>query len=159
SIAHAGYLLLGVAALFAHPHSGADLRFLGVSALETQVTPESVLRADILRSILFYLVAYTLTAIGAFGTLGALERRGDEDKGFAWDLERLSGLAQRKPGWAIAMAAFMLSLGGIPPTVGFLAKLYVFRSAVDAGLIGLTIVGVITSVVGAVYYLKVVVYM
>jgi NADH-quinone oxidoreductase subunit N len=150
---------LGVTALFSHPHSGADLRFLGTSSLETQLTPQGALRADVLRSLLFYLVAYTLTAVGAFGTLGALERREDEDKGFAWDLERLSGLAQRKPGWAVAMAAFMLSLGGIPPTVGFLGKLYVFRSAVDAGLIGLTVIGVLTSVVGAFYYLKVVVYM
>jgi NADH-quinone oxidoreductase subunit N len=159
SIAHAGYLLMGVAALFSHPHSGAELRFLGTSALETQLTPQGILRADILRSLLFYVVAYTLTAVGAFGTLAALERREDEDKGFAWDLERLSGLAQRKPGWAVAMAVFMLSLGGIPPTVGFLGKLYIFRSAVDAGLIGLTVIGVLTSVVGAFYYLKVVVYM
>jgi NADH-quinone oxidoreductase subunit N len=159
SIAHAGYLLLGIAALFARPETGDYLRFLGTSSFETQQTPELVLRSEILRSILFYLVSYTLTAVGAFGTLAALERREDEDKGFAWDLERLSGLAQRKPGWAIAMAAFMLSLGGIPPAVGFLGKLYVFRSAVDAGLIGLTVIGVLTSVVGAYYYLKVIVHM
>lgn len=159
SVAHAGYLLMGVATLFARPQAGAHLELLGTSALETTLTPESVLRAETLRSILFYLVAYTLTSLGAFGTLGALERREDEDKGFAWDLERLSGLAQRKPGWAVAMAAFMLSLGGIPLTVGFLGKLYIFRSAIDAGLIGLAIIGVLTSVVGAVYYLKVVVYM
>ena len=100
-----------------------------------------------------------MTTVGAFGVLGALERREDEVRGFAWDLDRLAGLAQRRPGWALAMTVFMLSLGGIPPMAGFMGKLLVFRAAVDAGLVGLVIVGVITSAVGAYYYLRVVVYM
>jgi NADH-quinone oxidoreductase subunit N len=57
------------------------------------------------------------------------------------------------------MATFMLSLGGIPPTVGFLGKLLIFQSAVDVGLVGLAVVGVLSSVVGVYYYLRVVVYM
>jgi NADH-quinone oxidoreductase subunit N len=57
------------------------------------------------------------------------------------------------------MAVFMLSLGGIPPMAGFMGKLFIFRAAVDAGLVGLVIVGVLTSAVGAYYYLRVVVYM
>jgi NADH-quinone oxidoreductase subunit N len=57
------------------------------------------------------------------------------------------------------MAAFMLSLGGIPPTIGFMSKLLIFQAAVDAGLIGLTIVGVLSSAAGVYYYLRVVVYM
>ena len=105
------------------------------------------------------MLAYTVTTVGAFGVLGALERREDEVRGFAWDLDRLAGLAQRRPGWALAMTVFMLSLGGIPPMAGFMGKLLVFRAAVDAGLVGLVIVGVITSAVGAYYYLRVVVYM
>ena len=60
---------------------------------------------------------------------------------------------------AFAMAAFMLSLGGIPPTMGFMGKLLIFRSAVDTGLIGLAIVGVLSSAAGVYYYLRVVVYM
>ncbi|HSP77779.1 MAG TPA: proton-conducting transporter membrane subunit, partial [Myxococcaceae bacterium] len=102
---------------------------------------------------------YTVTAVGAFGVVSVLERREDEERGTAWDLERFSGLAQRRPGWAFAMAAFMLSLAGIPPTVGFLGKLLIFRSAVDAGLIGLTILAVLSSAAGVYYYLRVVVYM
>ena len=159
SIAHAGYLLVGVAALFVtRPKAGFSL--LGSTALnESAVLDVAKAQADALRGILFYLLAYTVTAIGAFATLSALERREDEDKGTAWDLDRFSGLAQRRPGWAFAMAAFMLSLGGIPPTMGFMGKLLIFRSAVDTGLIGLAIVGVLSSAAGVYYYLRVVVYM
>jgi NADH-quinone oxidoreductase subunit N len=157
SIAHAGYLLVGVAALFV-TEPGQEFRLLGATALG-QGSPLEVARADALRGILFYLLAYTVTAVGAFATVSALERREDEDKGTAWDLDRFSGLAQRRPGWAFAMAAFMLSLGGIPPTIGFMGKLLIFRSAVDTGLIGLAIVGVLSSAAGVYYYLRVVVYM
>ncbi|HEX8705368.1 MAG TPA: NADH-quinone oxidoreductase subunit N [Myxococcaceae bacterium] len=157
SIAHAGYLLVGVAALFV-TQPGQEFRLLGASSLAGGSELE-LARADALRGILFYLLAYTVTAVGAFATLSALERREDEDKGTAWDLDRFSGLAQRRPGWAFAMAAFMLSLGGIPPTMGFMGKLLIFRSAVDTGLIGLAIVGVLSSAAGVYYYLRVVVYM
>jgi NADH-quinone oxidoreductase subunit N len=157
SIAHAGYLLLGVAALFSSA-PGQEFKLLGPTAL-VGASPEAVARVEALRGILFYLLAYTVTAVGAFGIISLLERREDEEKGTAWDLERFSGLAQRQPGWAFAMAAFMLSLAGIPPTVGFLGKLILFRAAVDAGLVGLTIIAVLSSAAGAYYYLRVVVYM
>ena len=155
SISHAGYLLVGVASLFVRTGSSKG-GVLGVTALAAGATPDT---AVALRGILFYLLAYTVTTVGAFGVLGALERRDDEVRGFAWDLDRLAGLAQRKPGWALAMAVFMLSLGGIPPMAGFMGKLFIFRAAVDAGMVGLVIVGVLTSAVGAYYYLRVVVYM
>jgi NADH-quinone oxidoreductase subunit N len=157
SIAHAGYVLLGVAALFA-AQPGQQFQLLGATEMVGASQKASV-HADALRGILFYLLAYTVTAVGAFGVISVLERREDEEKGTAWDLERFSGLAQRRPGWAFAMAAFMLSLAGIPPTVGFLGKLILFRAAVDAGLVGLTIVAVLASAAGAYYYLRVVVYM
>ncbi|MFP2930163.1 NADH-quinone oxidoreductase subunit N [Pyxidicoccus sp. 3LG] len=157
SIAHAGYLLMGVAALFVNA-PGEQFRLLGASAL-TGGTPLDLARSEALRGILYYLLAYTFSAVGAFAMVSALERREDEDKGTAWDLERFSGLAQRRPGWAFAMAAFMLSLGGIPPTIGFMSKLLIFQSAVDVGLIGLVIVGVLSSAAGVYYYLRVVVYM
>ena len=158
SIAHAGYVLVGVATLFAQaPSTGSRWKLL--TAIPLTSSGSDQLYAATLRSILFYLLAYTVTAVGAFGTLSALERREDEEKGTAWDLERFSGLVHRRPGWAVAMATFMLSLGGIPPTVGFLGKLLIFQSAVDAGLVGLAVVGVLTSVVGVYYYLRVVVYM
>ncbi|WP_257452250.1 NADH-quinone oxidoreductase subunit N [Archangium lipolyticum] len=157
SIAHAGYLMLGVAALFVS-QPGQEFNLLGPTAL-VGASPEAIAQNQALRSILFYLLAYTVTAVGAFGIISMLERREDEEKGTAWDLERFSGLAQRRPGWAFAMAAFMLSLAGIPPTVGFIGKLILFQAAVDAGLVGLTIIAVLSSAAGAYYYLRVVVYM
>jgi NADH-quinone oxidoreductase subunit N len=153
SISHAGYLLIGVTALFV-PQAKAGLP--GVTVLAAGARAD---QADALKAILFYLLTYTLTTVGAFGVVGALERREDETRGFAWDVDRFSGLAQRRPGWAVAMALFMLSLGGIPPLAGFMGKLLVFRAAVDSGLIMLVVVGVLTSAVGAYYYLRVVVYM
>jgi NADH-quinone oxidoreductase subunit N len=160
SIAHAGYLLLGVAALFA-PAKGAVQagQAVGVLSDTPMVSISSAMQADAYKGILFYLFGYTVTAIGAFGTIVALERREDETKGNAWDLDRFAGLGQRKPGWALAMTVFMLSLGGIPPTVGFIGKLLLFRAAVDAGLLGLAIAGMLASAAGVYYYLRVVVYM
>ena len=155
SIAHAGYVLVGVASLFVRSGT-TKTGVLGVTALAAGATPDT---AAALRGILFYLLAYTVTTVGSFGVLGALENKDDEVRGFAWDLDRLAGLAQRKPAWAFAMAVFMLSLGGIPPMAGFMGKLLIFKAAVDAGLVGLVIVGVLTSAVGAYYYLRVVVYM
>jgi NADH-quinone oxidoreductase subunit N len=159
SIAHAGYLLLGVAALFA-PVAGTASHDIGVLSMSPLLGPGGAgVAAQVYKGILFYLLGYTVTAIGAFGTVAAVERREDETRGNTWDLERFAGLSQRHPGWALAMAIFMLSLGGVPPTVGFMGKLLLFGAAVDAGLIGLAILGVLSSVAGVYYYLRVVVYM
>ncbi|HEY3449678.1 MAG TPA: NADH-quinone oxidoreductase subunit N [Myxococcales bacterium] len=134
SIAHAGYLLTGVVAATGRT------------------------RTEAAEALLFYLLAYTVTAIGAFGVAGALEKK-DADGATAWDLDRFSGLARRRPILAACMAAFLVSLAGVPPTAGFMGKLLVFKAAIDAGQVALAIVGVVTSAVGAYYYLRVVVYM
>jgi NADH-quinone oxidoreductase subunit N len=126
SIAHAGYILIAVAAAFNNPD--------GISAA------------------LFYMFAYTFTNLGAFAVAVALERR--EGEGVLLDDYR--GLAKRYPWIAICMAFFMLSLTGIPPTGGFAAKFFVFRSAIESGLIWLTLIGVVTSVISGYYYLRVV---
>jgi NADH-quinone oxidoreductase subunit N len=158
SIAHAGYMLLGVAALFAPKVVAAGAK-VGVLT-STPLTGVAVdVSSSVYKGLLFYILGYTVTSLGAFGTLAALERREDETRGNTWDLERFAGLAQRRPGWAVAMAAFMLSLGGVPPTVGFLGKLFLFSAAVDAGLLGLSVVGILSSVAGVYFYLRVVVYM
>ena len=157
SIAHAGYLLLGVAALFVPP--SAKPSDAGAVLSATPLLANAAANASVYKGILFYLLGYTVTSIGAFGTLAAIERREDETRTNTWDLERFAGLAQRQPGWAVAMAAFMLSLAGVPPTVGFLGKLFIFSAAVDAGLIWLAVAGVLASVAGTYYYLRVVVYM
>lgn len=158
SIAHAGYLLLGVAALFA-PVGASGEGHVGVLSATPLMGAVPNVASEVYKGLLFYLLGYTVTSLGAFGTISALERREDETRGNTWDLERFAGLVTRRPGWAFAMAAFMLSLGGVPPTVGFLGKLFLFSAAVDAGLLGLAAVGILSSVIGVYFYLRVVVYM
>jgi NADH-quinone oxidoreductase subunit N len=139
SIAHAGYLMVGV---------------LAATAAGT--------RQAALSSVLVYLAAYAFTVIGALAVVGVLERgtpNPDADPADAWDLSRFDGLARRRPALAFAMAVFMLSLAGVPPTAGFVAKLSIFQAAVQARAYGLAVVGVLTSVLGAYYYLRVVVAM
>ena len=100
---------------------------------------------------LFYLAVYSLMNLGAFGLL-ALLGRGPDERVLISDL---AGLGFRQPLLGLAMAVFMLSLGGIPPTAGFMGKFYVFSVAVKAHLIPLVVVGVINSVVSVFYYLRV----
>ena len=106
-------------------------------------------------SALFYLMAYVFMNLGAFGIVLLLGRAGDEKV----NISDYAGLGYRHPMLGAAMSVFLLSLGGIPPTVGFVGKLYVFSAAVREGFEGLAIVGVLTSVVSVFYYLRVVVMM
>jgi NADH-quinone oxidoreductase subunit N len=127
SIAHAGYLLLGIVAA-----TGA-----GKAA------------------ILFYLLSYAVTNLGALGIvalLGTPQHQHDELRDFA-------GLWQSRPGLAALMTLFLLSLGGIPPTAGFIGKWYIFSAAVQEGHYWLAVIGVLSSVVSVFFYLRIVVMM
>ena len=127
SIAHAGYLLIGVAV-------GTER---GVA------------------SMLVYLGVYLFMQLGAFAIVTAMRRSdiiGDE-------LKDLTGLFKRSPVVGFAMLCFMLSLGGIPPTAGFMGKLWLFGAAIDAGEIWLVVIAVLNSAISAYYYLRVVVFM
>lgn len=104
-------------------------------------------------AVLYYMAAYVFTAGGAFGIVAWLER----ETGGPVTLESLRGLSTRRPAVAAALALFMLSLGGIPATGGFLGKYFVFSVAVRAGMIGVAIVAVLLSVVALGYYLRVIV--
>ena len=106
-------------------------------------------------AVLFYLLAYAFMNLGAFGVVIALGARGEPNE----DISSYSGLAGRQPMLAAAMAIFMLSLTGVPPLAGFVGKVYIFRAAVDAGYIGLTVIAVLNSTVSAYYYLRVVIEM
>ena len=104
---------------------------------------------------LFYLSAYAFTAIGAFGCIALLERQGEHFT----RLDSLRGLAARRPYVAAALTLFLLSLGGIPLTGGFMGKWMVFSLTVQAHLWGLTVAAVLMSVIALGYYLKVIVAM
>ncbi len=104
---------------------------------------------------LFYLVAYSATVIGAFGVVMLVSSRGER----LTTLSSYAGLARRSPVLAGLLSLFLLSLAGIPPTVGFVAKVRVFQAATEAGFWPLTLIGVLASVVAAFFYLRVIVLM
>jgi NADH-quinone oxidoreductase subunit N len=127
SIAHAGYVLIGVVA----------------------GTPRGV------EATLIYLFIYAFMQLGAFAVIVLLRRQdviGDELKDF-------SGLYFRQPYAAFAMLVFMLSLGGIPPTAGFMGKFWLFGAAIDAGYVWLALIGVLNSAISLYYYIRIVVFM
>ena len=103
------------------------------------------------QSVLVYLTIYIFMSVGAFGLILILNRDGLGDH-----LDDYKGLATKRPYLALLMSAFMFSMGGIPPLAGFIAKLYIFMAAIKAGLLTVTIIGVLFSAIGAFYYLRVV---
>ncbi len=133
SIAHAGYVLVGVAATVRS--SGAEAQ----------------------AAVLFYLLAYTVSTAGAFGALVLAGSRGAESVSY----EDLAGLGRRHPAVALPFALFLFSLAGVPPTAGFFGKFYLFRAAMyaEGSFRWLVVIALLNSVVGAYYYLRVLVFM
>ena len=135
SIAHTGYIMAGLAAFAA--------------------TDDPEIAAQGIESVLFYVLGYAVMNIAAFAVVGMLQR---DTRRFG-GLNSFAGLASRSPTRAAAMGVLMLSLTGIPPTVGFFAKLYVLLAAVDAGLGWLAVILVLNAAMAAFYYLRVIVFM
>jgi NADH-quinone oxidoreductase subunit N len=102
--------------------------------------------------ILVYMAIYLAMNVGTFCCILAMRRTGRAVEG----IEDLAGLARTRPMMALALAVMMFSMAGIPPLAGFLGKFYIFIAAIDAGLVTLAVIGVLTSVVGAFYYLRIV---
>jgi NADH-quinone oxidoreductase subunit N len=132
SIAQAGYILMAFV-----PFGNANVQNLSISAA------------------LFYLVAYTLTSFGAWGITIALEKT----DGQGLKIDDYAGLGRKHPLLAVAMTIFMLSLTGLPPTLGLVGKIYLFRAVMAGGYYYLAVLGVLTSLISAYYYLRVVVKM
>ena len=105
--------------------------------------------------LLFYMLTYAFTTFGAFGIVILLGRKGEENL----ELENYSGLAYKHPVLALSMTVFLLSLGGLPPFAGFVAKFYIFSAAIEEGFVTLVIIAVLNSAISFYYYLKVVVFM
>jgi NADH-quinone oxidoreductase subunit N len=108
--------------------------------------------ADGVQGVLVYMAIYVAMTLGAFACIIAM-RRSD---GAVERISDLAGLARTKPAMAFFLAMMMFSLAGVPPLAGFFAKFYVFLAAIKAGLFGLAVIGVVTSVIGAYYYLMIV---
>ncbi len=132
SIAHAGYILMAFV-----PYG------------------QSAVVATSVAAGLFYLVSYALTNFGAWAVVIALEQK----EGRGLQISDYGGLARKYPALAAAMAIFMLSLTGVPPTLGFVGKFYLFRAALQGQYYLLAVIGVLTSLISAYYYLRVIVTM
>jgi len=104
------------------------------------------------QATLVYIAIYVVMSFGTFACIIAMRRNGRQVETIA----DLAGLSTQNPGYALALAVLMWSMAGIPPLSGFFGKLYVFSAAIDAGLTALAIIGVLTSVIGAFYYLRVI---
>jgi NADH-quinone oxidoreductase subunit N len=109
-------------------------------------------RPEAYSSAMFYIITYVFTTLGTFGVIQVLARYGFECE----NISDLRGLSKRSPWIALVMLALMFSLAGIPPTVGFFAKLGVLEAAINAGHVSLAVYAVLMSLVGAFYYLRIV---
>ncbi|MBS1518469.1 MAG: NADH-quinone oxidoreductase subunit N [Bacteroidetes bacterium] len=132
SIASAGYIFVGVAAM----------------------------NEFALKGIAYYLIAYTFMQLGAFIIVSLLEKRDDGSRDYKnIDIDFYKGLGKRNPLLATFLTIFLFSLAGIPPFAGFWGKYYLFYAAIQANLIWLSVIGILLSLVGVYYYLKITVYM
>ena len=131
TIAHAGYLMVGLAAVVTQIPEGSDLVYIGPG------------------SILFYLVAYAVTNLAAFFAIIAISSHTGSEL-----IRDLAGMGRRSPLIALILAIALISLTGIPPTAGFMGKLFIFSAAVSSGMLLLVIIGVVNSVISAYYYVR-----
>lgn len=132
SIASAGYIFVGIAAM----------------------------NETALQGIAYYLIAYTFMQLGAFIIVSIIEKKDDGSREYKnIDIEYYKGLGKRNPVLAIFMTMFLFSLAGIPPFAGFWGKYYIFYAAIQSNLIWLSITGIMLSLIGVYYYLKIIVYM
>jgi NADH-quinone oxidoreductase subunit N len=130
----------------------AQIGFMLLGMLAGVINGNTSMAANGYSSSMFYAVTYVLTTLGTFGVIMLLARTGFE----AENLDDFKGLNQRSPWFAFVMLILMFSLTGIPPTVGFYAKLAVLQAVLSAGHIWLAVVSVLLSLIGAFYYLRVV---
>jgi NADH-quinone oxidoreductase subunit N len=133
SIAHAGYIMIG---------------FIEINALSTQ-------------AVLFYIITYIFMQLGAFIAVGIVEAKGDLSAGISSrnDIESYKGLGKTNPGLASILTILLLSLAGIPPLAGFWGKYYIFYSVIQANFYWVAVVGILLSLIGVYYYIRIILFM
>ena len=131
------------------------LAYSGIAHVGYMMIAMMVMRDEAVAAITVYAIVYAFMNIGAFGVVSLLDKNQNDPQ----TLNDVAGLGFRKPFYGMALALFMFSLAGLPPTAGFVAKFYVFKVAIEGGATGVAIVGILTSIVSVYYYLRVVYYL
>jgi len=147
-----GSMLLGALAAIGQSNIKRLMAYSSIGHMGYALIGLAAGSAEGIRGVLIYMAAYVVMNAGAFACIIAMRRRGRQLE----QISDLGGLARTDPALALFMAIFMFSMAGIPPFAGFIGKLYVFLAAVQAGMWALAIIGVLTSVIGAYYYLRII---
>jgi NADH-quinone oxidoreductase subunit N len=145
-------MLLGAFAAIGQSNIKRLLAYSGISHIGFALVGLAAGTEQGVYAVLVYMAIYLVMTVGAFGCVLVMRRHGEAVEG----IDDLAGLANHQPLLAAALAIFMFSLAGIPPLAGFFGKLYVFMAAIEAGLVPLAVIGVLASVVGAYYYIRIV---
>ncbi len=131
------------------------LAYSGIAHVGYMMIALLTVREDSVAAVAVYTIVYALMNIGAFGVISMLSKNQNDPQ----TLDDIAGLGFRRPFYGLALAVCMFSLSGLPPTGGFISKFYVFKSAIEAGHLGVALVGIITSIFSVYYYLRVVYYL
>src|SRR3954466_3634361 len=145
-------MIIGNAVAIAQRDLKRMLAYSGIAHVGYMLIALLSLRDESVAAISIYVITYALMNIGAFGVISMLAKNQNDPQ----TLDDIAGLGFRRPFYGLALTICMFSLSGLPPTAGFIAKFYIFKTAVDTGYVGIALVGILTSIVSVYYYLRVV---
>ncbi len=148
-------MVIGNAAAIAQRDLKRMLAYSGIAHVGYMLIAMLSVRDQSVAAVTVYVITYALMNIGAFGVVSMLAKNQNDPQ----TLDDIAGLGFRRPFYGLALTICMFSLSGLPPTAGFIAKFYVFKTAVDSGYTGIALVGILTSIVSVYYYLRVVYYL
>ena len=131
------------------------LAYSGIAHVGYMMIAMLTIRDDSVAAVAVYTIVYALMNIGAFGVVSMLAKNQNDPQ----TLDDIAGLGFRRPFYGLALTLCMFSLSGLPPTAGFIAKFYIFKTAIESGHVGVALVGIITSIFSVYYYLRVVYYL
>ncbi len=148
-------MVIGNAAAIAQRDLKRMLAYSGIAHVGYMLIAMLSVRDQSVAAVAVYVIVYALMNIGAFGVVSMLAKNQNDPQ----TLDDIAGLGFRRPFYGLALTICMFSLSGLPPTAGFIAKFYIFKTAVDSGYTGIALVGILTSIVSVYYYLRVVYYL
>jgi NADH-quinone oxidoreductase subunit N len=148
-------MIIGNAVAIAQRDLKRMLAYSGIAHVGYMLIAMLSVRDESVAAISVYVITYALMNIGAFGVISMLAKNQNDPQ----TLDDIAGLGFRRPFHGLALTICMFSLSGLPPTAGFIAKFYIFKTAIDSGYTGIALVGILTSIVSVYYYLRVVYYL